>query len=140
MRQATILQGSFIILLSVNIIFTNPVPVLGQFMPIPPPTGGTTPRPNLYVAPNDEAPPRVEVLTKTIGDGKNIFKINIDDSSGISTTYIKYVSNGQIKAEPLLPRGGKLYEALIDMHAPSRIIEIQAIDAAWKYIEHLHHL
>lgn len=130
LSSADILLGGFITLIIGFILSPGTGYVLGQFVPIPPPTGNVISKPDLYVAPNDHTPPHVEVLIKSIGEGKNIFKINIDDQSGISTAYIKYVNNGQIKSEPLLPRGSKLYEALIDMHSPSKIIEIQVIDAA----------
>jgi len=125
-----VLGKVFLTLVGVLIISCSPLAVEAQFVPVPPPVGNIPSKPDLYVAPNDETPPHVEVLTKSVGDGKNIFKVNIDDQSSISTAIIKYVNNGQIKSEPLLPRGSKLYEALIDMHSPSRVVEIQVIDAA----------
>jgi len=102
-----------------------------QFVPVPPPSTvvGQQSK-DLHVSVNDKNPPKIEILTKTLSEGKSVFKVSIKDESGIASAFIKYVNDGKIKTEPLLPRGGDLYEALIDLHPPSRIVELQAVDAA----------
>lgn len=104
---------------------------LAQFVPVPPPSSVVEQQSkDLHAAANDKSPPKIEILTKLLSEGKSVFKVSIKDESGIASAFIKYVNDGKIKTEALLPRGGDLYEALIDIHPPSRIVELQAVDAA----------
>ena len=38
---------------------------------------------------------------------------------------LKYVKGGQLIIDPLVSMGGNLYESLIDIHPPSKIIEFR---------------
>ncbi len=104
-----------------------------QFVPLPPPSASTGHQDkNLHVAINDRTPPKVEILTKTIYEGKNVFKVKIEDESAIGSSIIKYVENGQIVSKPLSPAPGQpnTYQTLVDMSPPSRIIQLQVSDMA----------
>ena len=107
--------------------------VSAQFVPLPPPSGGQGPEyntKNTFTAKNDHEPPRIHIITTALREGKSVFKINIEDQSAIASASVKYVKGGQLIIEPLISMGGNLYESLIDIHPPSRIIELQATDMA----------
>lgn len=110
------------------VIFQN---VSAQFISIPPPSGGQgleSNTKNTFAAQNDHEPPRIHIITTALREGKSVFKVNIEDQSGIASAFVKYVKGGQLFIEPLVSMGGNLYESLIDIHPPSRIIELQATD------------
>lgn len=113
----------------VNIVlFQN---VSAQFIPIPPPSGGQGPAPitkSTHAAQNDHDPPRIHIITTTLNEGKSVYKVNIEDQSEIASAFVKYVKGGQLFIDPMVSMGGNLYESLIDIHPPSKIIEIQATD------------
>jgi len=100
-----------------------------QFVPIPPPAGNPPLGGNhVNSSVNDKEAPKLDIITLQLKEGKNVFKINLNDDSGVASAYLKYVNKGQIKTQPMTAMGGDLYEALVDIHPPSRIVEIQATD------------
>ena len=103
--------------------------VVAQFIPLPPPGNE---QPSINANPNskviDQKPPKVQFVTTTLHEGKNVFKVKIDDDSGVSSAALKYVHDGQVATEQLLNEGGDLYAALIDIKQPSKIVEIQVSD------------
>jgi hypothetical protein len=111
---------------------------LAQFVPLPPPSASTGQQnKNSHVAINDKSPPKIEILTKTIYEGKNVFKVKIMDESGIGSSNIKYVNNGQIVTKPLSPLQGRpdIYQTLVDMRLPSRIVQLQVTDMAGNTVD-----
>jgi hypothetical protein len=100
-----------------------------QFVPLPPPSGSDISQNNQSIAlANDHLPPAIQVVTQHLKEGKNVFKLDAIDKTGIASVFIKYVDNGQIKTQPMVAMGKNLYEALVDIHPPSKIVEIQATD------------
>jgi hypothetical protein len=95
---------------------------------LPPPFPESSPEQE-RVAPNDRAPPMIEILTTELYEGKNVFKVRITDDSSLRTREVKYVHDGQLRVEGLFRDQNNVYKALIDIHAPSRIVTVTASDA-----------
>jgi hypothetical protein len=100
-----------------------------QPMPfVPPPFPEKRPE-DEKIAPNDTKPPKIEILTTELHDGKNVFKVKITDDSSLRTREVKYVKDGQLRVDGLFRDQNNVYKALIDIHPPSRIVEVIAGDA-----------
>ena len=95
---------------------------------LPPPFPESSPEQE-RVAPNDRAPPVIEILTTELYEGKNVFKVRITDESSLRTREVKYVHDGQIRIDGLFRDQNNVYKALIDIHPPSRVIMVTAGDA-----------
>jgi hypothetical protein len=98
-----------------------------QLIPLPPPFPSNSPQEAKSVA-NDTQPPKIEILTTELHEGKNVFKVSINDSSGLQVREVKYVQNGQLKVEGLFRGQNDVYNALIDIHSPSRIVTVTVGD------------
>ncbi len=81
------------------------------------------------VAPNDRAPPLIEILTTELHEGKNVFQVRILDDSSLRTREVKYVHDGQLRVDGLFRDQNNVYKALIDIQPPSRIVMVTAGDA-----------
>jgi hypothetical protein len=81
------------------------------------------------IAPNDRAPPVIEILTTELHEGKNVFRVRITDDSSLRTREIKYVHDGQLRVDGLFRDQNDVYKALIDIYPPSRIVQVTAGDA-----------
>jgi hypothetical protein len=103
---------------------------VAQFVPLPPPSPGTTntPEQTNKIA-NDHQAPVIEILTSYLKAGKNVFKVRITDQSGIQVGDVRYVHNGQIRVVDLVKDLNNVYKALIDIQPPSRVIVVEATDA-----------
>jgi hypothetical protein len=92
------------------------------------------------VAPNDRAPPVIEILTNELHQGKNVFQVRILDDSSLRTREVKYVHDGQLRVDGLFRDQNNVYKALIDIQPPSRIVMVTAGDAngniASEYMEY----
>jgi len=95
---------------------------------LPPPFPESTPEQE-RVAPNDRAPPVIEILTTELYEGKNVFKVRITDDSSLRTREVKYVRDGQLTVDGLFRDQNNEYKALIDIHPPSRVVVVTAGDA-----------
>src|ERR687893_2281024 len=95
---------------------------------VPPPFPESSPEQE-RVAPNDRAPPEIEILTTELHEGKNVFKVRITDDSSLRTREVKYVHNGQIRVDGLFRDQNNVYKALIDIQQPSRVVMVTAGDA-----------
>ena len=95
---------------------------------LPPPFPESSPEQE-RVAPNDRAPPVIEILTTELHEGKNVFKVRITDESSLRTREVKYVHDGQLRVDGLFRDQNNVYRALIDIHPPSRIVTVTASDA-----------
>jgi hypothetical protein len=95
---------------------------------LPPPFPESTPQQET-VAPNDRAPPEIEILTTELYEGKNVFKVRITDDSSLRTREVKYVHDGQLRVDGLFRDQNNEYKALIDIHPPSRVVMVTAGDA-----------
>jgi len=100
-----------------------------QTFPIPPPFPENSPE-KTKIAENDRTPPKIEILTTELHEGKNVFEVRIIDESSLQTREVKYVQNGQLKIVGLAKDQNDVYKALIDIYWPSRIVEVTAMDAA----------
>ncbi len=102
-----------------------------QTIPIPPPSPESNDSAgNTRVAKNDRTAPEIEILTTELYEGKNVFRVRITDESSIQAREVKYVENGQLKVTGLFRDRNDVYRALIDIHWPSRIVEVTVTDAA----------
>jgi hypothetical protein len=99
-----------------------------QSIPLPPPSPSNSGE-NTRVAPNDRAPPNIEILTTELDEGKNVFRVKITDDSSLQVRQVKFVQNGQLTSAGLFRDQNDVYKALIDIHSPSRVIEVTAGDA-----------
>jgi hypothetical protein len=107
----------------------------GQITPIPPPVQQPTSTP-LHLDPsqfkNDTSSPIVEVLTTSLIDGGNVFKVRITDKSPINRAQITFIQNGQPVTESLVRDPNNVYKALIDARLPSAVVIISAVDVHGK--------
>jgi len=99
-----------------------------QSIPLPPPSPSNSGE-NLKAVPNDRAPPKIQILTTELDEGKNVFRVKITDDSSLQVREIKFVQNGQLTSTGLFRDQNDIYKALIDIHSPSRVIEVTAGDA-----------
>ena len=95
---------------------------------LPPPFPESSPEQE-RVAPNDRAPPVIEILTTELYEGKNVFKVRITDDSSLRTREVKYVHDGQLRVDGLFRDQNNVYKALIDIQPPSRVVMVTASDA-----------
>jgi len=101
-----------------------------QSIPLPPPSPSSNgSSQETKVAANDREPPNIEILTTQLDEGKNVFKVKITDESSIQVREAKFVQNGQLTTVGLFRDQNDIYKALIDIHSPSRIVEVTAGDA-----------
>jgi hypothetical protein len=104
-----------------------------QLIPIPPPVQKSRTTDFHLLQPsqakNDTRPPLIELLTTSLIEGKNTFKVKITaDKSYIKKAEINYVQNGKVITQELLKDPNNIYKALIDSRSPSAIIVINAVD------------
>jgi hypothetical protein len=81
------------------------------------------------ISQNDRAPPKIEILTTDLHDGKNVFEVRITDESSLRTREVRYVHDNQLRVDGLFRDQNNVYKALIDIHSPARIVEVTAGDA-----------
>ena len=94
---------------------------------LPPPFPENRPQEERKVE-NDRTPPKIEILTNELHEGKNVFRVRISDDSSLSTREVKYVHEGQLREDGLFRDQNDVYKALIDIKRPSRIVEVMAGD------------
>jgi hypothetical protein len=95
---------------------------------VPPPFPENSPQEE-RIAPNDRAPPQIEILTTELHEGKNVFEVRITDESSLRTREVKYVHDGQLRVDGLFRDQNNVFKALIDIQAPSRVVMVTAGDA-----------
>jgi len=81
------------------------------------------------ISQNDRWPPKIEILTTELHDGKNVFEVRITDESSLRTREVRYVHDDHLRVDGLFRDQNNIYKALIDIHAPARIVEVTAGDA-----------
>jgi hypothetical protein len=99
-----------------------------QPIPVPPPFPENAPE-KIKIAENDRSPPKIEVLTTELHEGKNVFRVRITDDSSLTVREVKYVQNGQLRIDGLYRDQNDVYKALVDIQHPSRIVVVTAGDA-----------
>ena len=106
-----------------------------QFTPIPPPAQQPKPAP-LHLEPsqfkNDTNSPILEVLTTSLIEGGNVFRVKITDEAPITTAQITFVQNGQLVTQGLVRDPNNVYKALIYAHSPSAVVVTSAFDVHGK--------
>lgn len=110
--------SSFVALLLELLVLSNCINVNAQL--------GLTPSPYYY--PRAHEPPKVEVLTKELKQGKNVIRVNITSEAGISNCKIDYVIKSIKKVVDCVNDHNTVYKALIDADPPSQTVEIYARD------------
>lgn len=99
-----------------------------QPIPLPPPFPESSTE-ETRIAENDRTPPKIEILTTELVQGKNVFRARITDDSSLQVREVKYVQDGQLKIDGLFRDQNDIYKALIDIDPPSRIVVVTAGDA-----------
>ncbi|MDQ6866085.1 MAG: hypothetical protein M3044_19945 [Thermoproteota archaeon] len=106
-----------------------------QITPIPPPAQQPKPTP-LHLEPsqfkNDTNSPILEVLTTSMIEGGNVFRVKITDEAPITTAQITFVQNGQLVTQGLVRDPNNVYKALIYVHSPSAVVVTSAFDVHGK--------
>jgi hypothetical protein len=106
-----------------------------QLPPIPPPAPQPTSIPP-HLEPsqfkNDTSSPIVEVLTTSLVEGANVFKVKITDESPIDIAQVIFVQNGQFVTEGLVKDPNNIYKILIYAHLPSAVVITRAVDVHGK--------
>jgi hypothetical protein len=123
LKQLTV--GLLLLMISVSTMGyarAQPMPL------VPPPFPEKRPE-DEKIAQNDTTPPKIEILTTELHEGKNVFKVRITDDSSLRTREVKYVHDGQLRVDGLFRDQNNVYKALIDIDSPSRIVEVTAGDA-----------
>ncbi|HEY1211315.1 MAG TPA: hypothetical protein VGE82_00040 [Nitrososphaera sp.] len=100
-----------------------------QSIPLVPPPFPENSEGTERVSQNDRMPPKIEILTTELHDGKNVFEVRITDESSLRTREVRYVHDNQLRVDGLFRDQNNIYKALIDIHAPARIVEVTAGDA-----------
>jgi len=101
---------------------------IAQLMPIPPPMPDTKMVQNVQQGKDDHKPPVIEVLTKDLKQGKNVFKVKITDASGIGLREVKFVQNGAIRIADLVKDYDNVYKTIVTVQPPSAVIVINVED------------
>ena len=99
-------------------------------MPPPPPSNPGQDRTNLKIVKGDKTPPKIEVLTKELRQGKNVLEIRINDDSDIKTKQIVFVKQGTLSSTSLVEDSKNHYVGLIEALPPSTVIRVDATDSA----------
>ncbi|HET7283970.1 MAG TPA: hypothetical protein VFI70_04725 [Nitrososphaeraceae archaeon] len=106
-----------------------------QITPIPPPAQQPKATP-LHLEPgqlkNDTNSPTLEVLTKSLIEGGNVFRVKITDEAPITTAQVTFVQNGQLVTQGLVRDPNNIYKALIYVHSPSAVVVSSAFDVHGK--------
>lgn len=105
----------------------------GQIPPIPPPPPSNSDldrSKDLKITKGDKTPPKIEVLTKELRQGKNVVEIQITDDSDIKTKLIVYVKQGGLSSTSLVEDSKNHYVGLIEALPPSTVIRVDATDSA----------
>jgi hypothetical protein len=106
-----------------------------QLIPVPPPV--QQPKPTqadlgAVQVNNSTSSPTIQVLTTSLLEGGNVFRVKITDRFDLRSTQITYVQNGQIVTQGLVRDPNNIYKALINAHLPSAVIITTAVDTQGK--------
>jgi hypothetical protein len=128
--KSKLLKEFAVAFLLLVIIFSAEKLASAQSIPMlpPPPFPENSPEQQRMVQ-SDREPPKLEILTKELHEGKNVFRVKISDESSLATREVKYVHNGQLRVDGLFRDQNDVYKALIDIHSPSRVVMVTASDA-----------
>lgn len=105
----------------------------GQIPTIPPPppfNSSFDSTKDLKIEKGDKTPPKIEVLTKELSQGKNVVEIKMTDESDIKTKHIVFVKKGTLSLTSMVEDSENHYVALIEALPPSTVIRVDATDAA----------
>ncbi len=106
-----------------------------QITPIPPPAQQPKSTP-LQLEPsqvrNETSSLTIEVLTASLIEGGNVFRVKITDDAPITTAQITFVQNGQLVTQGLVRDPNNIYKALIYAHLPSAVVVTSAFDVHGK--------
>lgn len=106
-----------------------------QIVPIPPPVQQPKSTPlNLEPsqAKNDTSSPTIEVVTTSLIEGGNVFRVKITDEAPVTYAQITFVQNGQLVTQGLVRDPNNVYKALIYAHLPSVVVVTSAFDVHGK--------
>jgi hypothetical protein len=123
LKQLTVALLLLVLLMSsLGHVWAQPIPLL------PPPSPENRQEVE-RISQNDKVPPKIEILTTELHEGKNVFEVRITDDSSLHTREVRYVHDNQLRIDGLFRDQNNVYKALIDIHPPARIVEVTAGDA-----------
>jgi hypothetical protein len=73
-------------------------------------------------------PPTIEVMTKVLTDGKNVFRMNITSEAPIEDCKITFAKGDAKRTEDCVKDIGTVFKALIDAKQPFQTVHIDARD------------
>jgi hypothetical protein len=99
-----------------------PIPLLVQ-------QPGTT-HPNFEASQlnNSTSSAMIQVLSTSLIEGRDVFRVKITDKSDITNAEIVYIRNGQLVAQELTREPNNIYKALIDPHLPSTVVVTNVVE------------
>jgi hypothetical protein len=106
-----------------------------NFLPPPPPTFDNKIANEEKVIPNSKQyssqfqPPKIDVITKELRQGKNVIRISVTSEAQINYCKIKYFKqDATLKTVDCVKDHGMTYKGLIDAKPPYQILEVHARD------------
>jgi hypothetical protein len=74
----------------------------------------------------------IQVLTTSLIEGRNVFRVKITDKSDIMRAEIMYIRNGQPLTQELIREPNNIYNALINAHLPSTVVVTNVVESDGK--------
>ncbi len=127
-RLAIIFFYFSISIFGLSSFISNNMLAIAQLFPLPPPMPDTKSGQTTQEGKNDHRPQIIEILTKYLYQGKNVFKVKITDESSFRLREVKYVQNGLIKTAGLVRDQNDVYKALIVAQPPSAVVVVNVDD------------
>jgi hypothetical protein len=77
---------------------------------------------------NSTSSAMIQVLSTSLIEGRDVFRVKITDKSDITKAEIVYIRNGQLVAQELTREPNNIYKALIDPHLPSTVVVTNVVE------------
>ena len=77
---------------------------------------------------NSTSSAMIQVLSTSLIEGRDVFRVKITDKSDITNAEIVYIRNGQLVAQELTREPNNIYKALIDPHLPSTVVVTNVVE------------
>ena len=78
--------------------------------------------------PKEFQPPRLEMLTKGLWEGKNVIRIKVISQAPIDDCKINFLKQRNIRTVDCVNDHGNIYKALVDAEPPYQILDVTARD------------
>jgi hypothetical protein len=78
--------------------------------------------------PKEFQPPRIEMLTKELWEGKNVIRIKVISQAPIDDCKINFLKQRNIRTVDCVNEHGNTYKGLVDAEPPTQILDVTARD------------